>query len=426
MRLPPFLPALAAVPAMAMAALLLAGGRPAAVAAVVAAAETPARVAPAAAAPSGSAPAAAPPSGIAPSGAAPAGVPPGSAPFEASGLFRGGRELQGRAEGSLPRDLAPAWTFRAGAGISSTAAIWHGTVYVGSQDGYLYGLALDSGAVRLKIHAEGPIRSSPVVRDGTLYFGDGAGVFTAADAATGRRLWSYRSGAEIVSAANFTRRGVIFGSYDQGVHCLDPFAGTVRWNFETEGYVNATPAVVADLVVVAGCDGYLRCLSDRGVEIWKVNLGGYVGASPVVWRGKVFVGTFENQVVAVGLLSGKVLWRYQDPARQFPFYSSAAVRDDLLVVGGRDKRLHALAPDTGKPLWSYGAKGAVDSSPVLVGDRVVAASRGGDVFALDDRTGEARWQFAAGAPIEASPAVAGGRLIIGTLDGTLYCFAAKS
>jgi outer membrane protein assembly factor BamB len=412
MRLPPFLPALAAVPAMAVAALLLAGGRPAAVAALAVAA--PAVAGPLVAAPAVAAPAAAD------------SVAPGGAQLDTSGLFRGGRELQGRADGSLPRDLAPAWTFRAGAGISSTAAIWHGTVYVGSQDGYLYGLALDNGAVRFKIHAEGPIRSSPVVRDGTLYFGDGAGVFTAADAASGRRLWSYRSGAEIVSAANFTRRGVIFGSYDQSVHCLDPFAGTVRWSFETEGYVNATPAVAADRVIVAGCDGYLRCLADTGAEIWKVSLGGYVGASPVVSRGKVYVGTFENQVVAVGLLSGKVEWRYQDAARQFPFYSSAAVRDDLLVVGGRDKRLHALAPSTGKPLWSYAARGAVDSSPVLVGDRVVAASRGGDVFALDDRTGEPRWQFAAGAPIEASPAVAGGRLVIGTLDGTLYCFAAKS
>jgi len=96
------------------------------------------------------------------------------------------------------------------------------------------------------------------------------------------------------------------------------------------------------------------------------------------------------------------------------------------VVGGRDKLVHALAPRTGEQLWTFAARGAIDSSPVLVGGLTVAAARSGDVFALDDRTGKPVWQFAAGSPIEASPAVAGGRLVLGTLDGTLYCFTAKA
>jgi len=99
---------------------------------------------------------------------------------------------------------------------------------------------------------------------------------------------------------------------------------------------------------------------------------------------------------------------------------------DLLVVGGRDKLVHALAPRTGEALWTFAARAAIDSSPVLVGGLTVAAARNGDVFALDDRTGKPVWQFAAGASIEASPAVAGGRLVLGTLDGTLYCFAAQA
>jgi outer membrane protein assembly factor BamB len=129
--------------------------------------------------------------------------------------------------------------------------------------------------------------------------------------------------------------------------------------------------------------------------------------------------------VAVDLGTGKVAWRYEEPQRKFPYYSSAAVRGDLVVVGGRDKRVHALSPRTGQELWTYAARGAVDSSPVLAGDWTVAASRGGDVFALDNRTGKPVWQFAAGEPIEASPAIAEGRLVLGTMDGTLYCFAGR-
>jgi outer membrane protein assembly factor BamB len=195
---------------------------------------------------------------------------------------------------------------------------------------------------------------------------------------------------------------------------------------ETDGYVNATPAVAGDAVLIAGCDGNLRRLrAASGTEVWKVGLGGYLGASPALAAGRAFVGTFENQLVAVDLRSGKVVWRYEHPLLKFPYYSSAAVRDDLLVVGGRDKLVHALAPRTGEALWTFAARAAVDSSPVLVGGLTVAAARNGDVFALDDRTGKPVWQFAAGSSIEASPAVAGGRLVLGTLDGTLYCFAAQ-
>ena len=47
-------------------------------------------------------------------------------------------------------------------------------------------------------------------------------------------------------------------------------------------------------------------------------------------------------------------WRYEHPeSRKFPYYSSAAVGAKVVVVGGRDKLVHALDPATGKELWSF-------------------------------------------------------------------------
>jgi outer membrane protein assembly factor BamB len=121
----------------------------------------------------------------------------------------------------------------------------------------------------------------------------------------------------------------------------------------------------------------------------------------------------------------KILWRYHDSEHGASFRSSAAVTRQAVIVGSRDKQVHAFEPTTGKPLWSFHTKGRVDGSPVVVGRRVFVGSGDGRLYALDVETGKSLWQFEAGGAIVASPAVAGGRLVIGNDSGSLYCFGAK-
>ena len=153
-------------------------------------------------------------------------------------------------------------------------------------------------------------------------------------------------------------------------------------------------------------------------------MGAYVASSAAVRDGRAFVGTFGNEVLGVDLAAGAVRWRYKHPKRQFPFYASPAVAPGVVVIGGRDKMVHALDPDTGQALWTFAAGGRVDSSPVIVGDLVFFGA--GALIALDLATGREAWRFETGASITASPAVASDRLVIGATDGVLYCFGQGS
>ena len=187
-----------------------------------------------------------------------------------------------------------------------------------------------------------------------------------------------------------------------------------------------TPTIVGDRVVSAGCDGFVRVVAlTDGSELQIVELGAYVGASPAHHKGRVYMGTFENQVVAVSLAEGKVAWSYENPDRKFPYLSSAAVNDSLVVLGGRDKLVHALDPATGAVRWTHNAGARVDSSPIISGDRVYIGSSRGAVLALDGATGEVEWSFDTGAPILGAPSVVGSRLIVANDDGQVYCFKAK-
>ncbi|HZI95150.1 MAG TPA: PQQ-binding-like beta-propeller repeat protein [Patescibacteria group bacterium] len=351
-------------------------------------------------------------------------------PADAWPSFRGNPQLSGASGADLPRDLVLVWSFEAGGGIESTAAIKDGAVYVGSLDGNLYCLSLDTGALKWKYAAGAGIKSSPSVFDGTVYFGDEAGSFHAVDASSGSKRWVFAAEAAIVSSASMVAGKVIFGSNDNHLYALSASDGTLAWKFATGSYVYATPALdegaSEPTVISAGCDGFMRRVRVRDGEVLvKIPLGGYVGASPAVRGGWAFVGTFENQVLGVDLRKGKIGWTYEHPEKKFPYYSSAALASDIVVVGGRDRMIHALKALDGSSIWAYTAGAKVDASPVIVGQRVLAATTGGDILALGLRQGDLLWRYETGSSIIASPSVASGRLVIGTAAGHLLAFGGK-
>ncbi len=340
-------------------------------------------------------------------------------------LFRGNPQLTGVSSASLPQNLEPLWTFQTGEGFESSAAIVDGIVYATSLDSNLYALDLGSGKLKWKYRAA-ETKSSPSVSKGVVYFGDAEGTFHAVDANTGKRRWIFQTDGEINSSANFADEHVLFGSYDHFLYCLSARDGSLIWKAETDGYVHAMPTVINPYVAVAGCDGYFRVVRIHdGVEVKKIEAGAYVAASTAAIGYFAYVGTFGNKVLCVDLLSGKLVWQYDPPQRDFPFYSSAAVNDKIVVIGGRDKIVHGLDPQTGKALWTFATKAKIDSSPVIAGERVFFGATSGEIYALDLNSGKVVWQFETGSSIITSPAIANGKLVIGTLDGMLYCFGEK-
>jgi outer membrane protein assembly factor BamB len=123
--------------------------------------------------------------------------------------------------------------------------------------------------------------------------------------------------------------------------------------------------------------------------------------------------------------TGRLVWEYDHPQRDFPFFASVAATDKIVIACGRDKIVHALDSQTGKALWTFSAKAKIDASPVIVGERVIVAVSNGDLFALNLKTGKVVWQFESGSAFVASPAVAKGKLLLGSLDGMIYCFGEK-
>jgi outer membrane protein assembly factor BamB len=114
-----------------------------------------------------------------------------------------------------------------------------------------------------------------------------------------------------------------------------------------------------------------------------------------------------GQVLAIDWKKGVIVWSYRYSEANNQFLSSPAVADGKVILGGRDRRVHAISEQTGKPVWEFTTRSRVDSSPVIAGQTVWIGSSDGNLYALDLKTGQEQWKFTLGGPVVAQAAISG-------------------
>jgi quinohemoprotein ethanol dehydrogenase len=152
--------------------------------------------------------------------------------------------------------------------------------------------------------------------------------------------------------------------------------------------------------------------------VWRTRLRGsgtgtqYSGeAQPVVYDGTAYVSTGADDVFAISLDSGEILWQYS--ANLDPNITSVccgwtnrgvAVSADRVFVGRLDARLVALDRSTGKPVWDVQAERweenfSITAAPLYYDGMLIVGFAGADrgtrgrVKAYDAKDGKLLWTF---------------------------------
>src|SRR4029079_16078704 len=114
------------------------------------------------------------------------------------------------------------------------------------------------------------------------------------------------------------------------------------------------------------------------------------GAQPIVQNGIAYVSTGANDVFALSIDTGEILWQYE--AKLDPNITSVccgwnnkgvAISEDKVFIGRLDGQLVALDRGTGTVAWSIQAEGWQDSfsitaAPLYVNGMVIVGFAGGD------------------------------------------------
>jgi outer membrane protein assembly factor BamB len=346
-------------------------------------------------------------------------------------MHRGGPELRGIAQMPAPAKAELLWQFKGDKPVKGAAAIAGGRVFFGDDGGKVHALDAATGKEQWAFKTAGGIEATPLVLDGTVFIGSSDAFLYALDAATGALKWKYETGDKILGGANHAKSPdgksvwILIGSYDANLHCVDASTGKAVWKHATDNYINGTPALTpGGEIIFGGCDSFIHVLQlADGKELRQIESTAYIASSVATADGLGYVGNYGNIVLAFDPKGGEVKWKYRD--RNFPYFSSAAVTADRVILGGRDKRLHCIDRASGKGVWTFQTRGEVESSPVVCGDAIIVGSADGRLYCVALADGKERWAYEIGAPVTASPAVADGRIVVGAEDGSVYCFGVK-
>ena len=263
-----------------------------------------------------------------------------------------------------------------------------GTIYIGSNEGYLS--ALDpSGNIKWRFLANYPLQSSPMIDStGTIYFAAGPIMYAIGDARyKGYPKWltPFLAGANIVSSPALGQNGYLyFGSCDGNVYAVNSFTGLIVWSYPTSAQIYASPTVDSFNNVIIGNgskeDGTLYYIDGAmGSLLWSSTYdladGPYYNTVAVV-NNTIYSSTIAY-VYAINRVDGAVLWRFN----KSNFYFTAPIVDasGTILVASIDALtnyglIQALTP-AGKEKWRYttGVVGRL-APPVLGSDGTIYVS----------------------------------------------------
>ena len=284
------------------------------------------------------------------------------------------------------------------AGRIATPEAWSGgvadesAVYIGSREGDFRALDIESGETVQRFTLTGDddslkgIYGTPVLDDGSLYFGGYNGVLYANFTPNLDKKWEEPIGSPIVGGPTLAGDVVLVGADNGKIYAFDQEADdqqrwsvSERWNFQTGNKVWSSPIAADGVVYATSLDKNLYALSlEDGSKLWNFSTNGAIASTPAYDEGAIYFGSFDSVFYAVNASDGTLLWKFD-----------------------------------GAGSWYWGA-------PLVHGGYVYAPSLDGKLYALDKRSGSLRWSLTTEGPIVGSPAVIFDMIAIGSDDGRLH------
>jgi len=390
--------------------------------------------------------------------------------------------------------LTKRWSFQTSGGIAASTTVVAGTVYFGSWDGYEYALDELTGALKWKTYLGRTVAercyptvlgltSSAAVQNGMVYVGGGDAYWYALDAKTGTVLWRVYTGDNSAASGHYNWSSPLLYNGDAYIgiasNCDKPLVqGQVFQvslqthqivhtfnlvpNGDVGGGVWTSPSVdpaTNSLFVSTGTQLNPQDTLAQSLVVldattlalkswWHLPAQDAIGdsdfdTSPILFtaaKGTPFVATVnKNGYIYVfnrnNVAAGPIWKQLIDLAGMCPICEESSVASStfgqgrLYVAAGNTAidndnyrgSVQALDPTTGRFLWRHGTIGAVIGALVYTNGLVIDGA-GRYLEVLDAATGARLYSYATGDLIYASPSVSHGLIFVGSTDGRLYAF----
>jgi len=246
-------------------------------------------------------------------------------------------------------------------------------------------------------------------------------------------LWSFQTGAPIVSSAVIAYGSAYSASTDGIIFAIDLEDGTEKWRFDTKDDIEASPIILDSTLYIGTLSGtFLALDAVTGLLQWQQEIDADIMGS-ANWvsldegeRTIVMVGSYDNVMYAFNAANGDSVWSYQTD-----YYINGAPATDghAVVFGGCDEMLHIVSVSDGAKIGEVHAGSYIAGSAALVDNRAYLGHYGGKMVCIDIEAQELVWEYEdeeSGAEFFSSPAVGDTHIYIGSRDNYLHCVDRES
>ncbi len=239
-------------------------------------------------------------------------------------------------------------------------------VYIGTEKGILLGFEVKTGkqVLRCQTLSEQPIRTTPLVWENLIIFGDWDGVVYANDISTGSLVWKYDTRKDgtypwtnaILGSIYVEDDHVYFAGKSNRLYSLDARTGKKNWHYSspTDQWLIGGPVVKDGIVYLGSSDQHLFHAIDAssGILIWTAGMDCRTWGRAWVDGENIYVGSNSLYVMDKG--SGKILHRWEFPQvnkdkkfgeyidRSANFHSSPLLVDGMIILGSDDGYIYAI------------------------------------------------------------------------------------
>ena len=208
-------------------------------------------------------------------------------------------------------------------------------VMVGSEDGNFYAFDAEKGGDPLWTFATGgKIWSTPVVKDGIVYFGSHDDNVYALGVGDGSEKWRFNTGGAVSGRPLLFRDLVVVGSFDRKLYGIDASSGTLRWSLEGDNWFWAGAVADERSIFAPNMDGNIYAVNAEGELLWKYDLGSAIVSRPALVSGGLAVaGKKGRDGGVVKLLDTRPDTANSNRVIDTEFVSDSEIKAPIFVAG---------------------------------------------------------------------------------------------
>lgn len=238
-----------------------------------------------------------------------------------------------------------------------------------------------------------------------LYAISTAGIITAFDNETGKKLWATQLGrGNNVSYPPISNSKYVFITVGMNLYSVDRLNGEINWKLQLPGSASTSPTVDEETIYLGTLSGRvyawdlkkLKALSNEsklpawreGAIRWTYQTGDKITTPPVVTNRTLLFASQDGSLYSVTLNDRQLTFQFETDA---PISASLAENEKSVFLASEDQNLYCLNILNGIVRWRIRTSFPILKPVTVLENDVYLSSNKKGIFQISAMTGQEQW-----------------------------------